>query len=431
VGAIALGVVTAVLPAAPAAAATEARFVHLESGEGVAPGNPDPFNDVSTDGGATWSDAMVVSAAEGWDTIPNTDWISVDGTRGDPARAETTTLFRRAVSFAPGLVSAAGVQLCVHADNAVDVTWNGTTIIDQSPTDTTNASGEPTCVVLGGVMRSGANTILFAVANGTGPMGLNFSVDGTWIQDLDAPPVLTLPADATIAATSPSGAAYGYGTVFARDITGQTISASCTPPSGSSFAVGENVVTCTAAGTNNQTATGTFTVTVLPFASANEPPVLALPGDLSVSTNSTSGKRVWFRVSATDDSGTPPSVVCAPPSGSWFRVGATIVSCTATDDQQATSTGSFVVRVAGPLERACSLLRESLGTAAKSRLVSKLKAAGDALHQARRYSEAAAVRWAAQKVKQSGPSSVRPPLRQLVVHKVTWVMDRACSPPQE
>jgi hypothetical protein len=427
--AAAAAVVTAVLPPAPAAASLiVGNFVHLESGEGVAPGSADQFNDVSIDGGTTWTDAMVVSAVAGWDTIADTDWISVDSTRGDPARANTTTLFRRLVSFPPGLVDATSVQLCVHADNAVKVTWNGTTIIDQTnPTDTANFSDPPSCASLASVMRSGLNTILFAVENGAGAMGLDFSVDGVWIQDVDAPPLLRLPANATVAATSPSGASFSYGDVFATDITGQTLTATCTPPSGSLFAVGETTVTCSATGSNNQTATGTFTVLVTPFVSTNLPPALSLPNGITVHTTSLGGKRVSYSATAMDDSGIPPTVVCVPPSGSLFPVGTTTVTCTATDNQNQTSTGAFMVTVIGPLQTACSLLQQSLSITLKSKLVTTLKAAGDALYQARRWADSTTIRNLATKVKNSHYAVIKPALRQTVVYTVRNVMDRACT----
>jgi len=235
-----------------------------------------------------------------------------------------------------------------------------------------------------------------------------------------------VPADVTIAATSSSGASYSYGTVFAIDVLAGAIPATCTPPSGSLFPVGTTTVTCTATGSNQQTGTGTFTVTVQPFATPNQPPVLTLPADITVSTSSTSGKTVSFTVTATDDGAVPPTVTCSPPSGSRFPVGTSTVTCTAVDDQGASSTGSFRVTVIGPLERACALLEDSLGITLTDRLVSTLRAAADALHQAGRDGDARTIRSLAQKVWNAGTTYVRPALRQMVVQTVQAVMARAC-----
>ncbi len=75
------------------------------------------------------------------------------------------------------------------------------------------------------------------------------------------------------------------------------------------------------------------------------PPVLSLPGTLTVAATSTSGALVSYSVSATDNLDPQPVVSCAPPSGSLFAVGATTVSCTARDVSGNSSSGSFTVQV--------------------------------------------------------------------------------------
>lgn len=425
-GAVALAVVMAVLPAAPAAAAT-IHSTHAFSGEGL--DAVDDFNDVSTDGGATWTDAIIVPAQPAYSTISGTQWISSDAGAGVGTRENVTTLFRRGFSLPPGVIGSGG-QVCVHADNAVTVKFNGTTVLTQSdPADSGNFSGAPECSIVLTNAASGRNVLDFEVQNGTGPMGLDFDLNLTWTQDPDALPTVQVPADVTISATSVAGATYGFGTVWAIDVSGQSIESTCTPSTGSLFVVGTATVTCTATGTNQKTGTGSFTVTVLPFVSPDEPPVLSLPADITLNAYSTSGRTVGYQATATDDSGIPPAVSCLPPSGSLFPVGATTVTCTATDDQQLTSTGSFTVTIIGPLQRACSLLQASLGITLKGKLVNKLGAAADALHQAGRDRDARTIRNLAQQVKNSGYTYIRPALRQVVRDTVTRVMARACCTP--
>jgi hypothetical protein len=78
----------------------------------------------------------------------------------------------------------------------------------------------------------------------------------------------------------------------------------------------------------------------------DEPPVLHLPGDVSVVTADPAGAQVTFVVGATDgEDDVDPAVVCAPPSGSWFPVGTTAVECAATDSAGQRVTGSFSVSV--------------------------------------------------------------------------------------
>jgi hypothetical protein len=63
------------------------------------------------------------------------------------------------------------------------------------------------------------------------------------------------------------------------------------------------------------------------------PPLIACPASVHVrdSPTSTPGKVVHFTVTATDECDPAPAIVCVPPSGSFFPLGTTIVSCTATD----------------------------------------------------------------------------------------------------
>jgi hypothetical protein len=75
------------------------------------------------------------------------------------------------------------------------------------------------------------------------------------------------------------------------------------------------------------------------------PPILSVPGDLTVEASSSSGTTVNFSVTATDDTDPNPSVSCIPSSGSFFPVGSTAVSCTAVDASGNTSQAGFIVTV--------------------------------------------------------------------------------------
>ncbi len=75
------------------------------------------------------------------------------------------------------------------------------------------------------------------------------------------PPVLALPADKTVDATSASGATVTY-VVSVSDTTDPNPTVNCTPASGSVFPIGATPVRCTAADNGGNSATGSFTVTV-------------------------------------------------------------------------------------------------------------------------------------------------------------------------
>lgn len=78
------------------------------------------------------------------------------------------------------------------------------------------------------------------------------------------PPVLALPAPITVTATSATGAVVTY-TVTATDNVG-VAATTCTPASGSPFALGATAVQCTATDAAGNSASGSFNVTVQPKA---------------------------------------------------------------------------------------------------------------------------------------------------------------------
>ncbi|MEW5939230.1 MAG: HYR domain-containing protein [Chloroflexota bacterium] len=75
------------------------------------------------------------------------------------------------------------------------------------------------------------------------------------------------------------------------------------------------------------------------------PPIIAVPSDMVAEATGPSGAAVNYVVTATDDVDPSPAVVCNPPSGSTFPLGATTVNCSATDDSGNTSNGSFDITV--------------------------------------------------------------------------------------
>jgi hypothetical protein len=79
------------------------------------------------------------------------------------------------------------------------------------------------------------------------------------VRDVDAP-VITVPAPISADATSPAGALVNYSVSFSDNVA--VMNHSCSPASGSTFAVGPNTVSCTASDAAGNTATKPFTVTV-------------------------------------------------------------------------------------------------------------------------------------------------------------------------
>ncbi len=78
-----------------------------------------------------------------------------------------------------------------------------------------------------------------------------------------------------------------------------------------------------------------------------EPPVLNLPQDLTTAAGpyGPDGTYVSYWAWATDNSDVNPLVTCEPPSGFFFPVGTTFVTCSVTDSWGNSASGSFSVTV--------------------------------------------------------------------------------------
>jgi predicted extracellular nuclease len=82
------------------------------------------------------------------------------------------------------------------------------------------------------------------------------------------------------------------------------------------------------------------------FPADTTPPVFGATADVTVAASSSAGATVTYPLpTATDNLDTSVTVDCAPASGSFFSVGTTTVSCTATDDAGNQAQTSFLVTV--------------------------------------------------------------------------------------
>ena len=77
----------------------------------------------------------------------------------------------------------------------------------------------------------------------------------------------------------------------------------------------------------------------------SNPPTLSLPADMTVDATDSTGVVVNYTVTATDLVDPAPTVSCTPASGSLFPEGRTTVTCTATDANGNSSTGTQNVSV--------------------------------------------------------------------------------------
>ncbi len=148
-----------------------------------------------------------------------------------------------------------------------------------------------------------------------------------------------MPGNKTVEATSAAGAVVNYSGEVTSDDPNAVIA--CAPASGSTFAFGPTTVNCTATNAANETASGSFTITVVDTTK----PSVSVPGDLSKNATLPGGTTVSYAASASDNIDGSISPNCDHASGSNFPVGTTKVTCTPTDAHGNSTSASFNVTV--------------------------------------------------------------------------------------
>jgi hypothetical protein len=236
----------------------------------------------------------------------------------------------------------------VNAD-AVDASGAPVTFTAPTAHDAVDGDRTVTCSPSSGsTFALGATTVTCSATDLSGHTGsTSFMVT---VADHDAP-VVTVPDDVTVAATSPAGAAHSF-TATASDNVDGALAATCTPASGSTFPFGDTEVTCSATDAAGNTGSASFVVTVqdktAPVVTVHEPSAVEAtgPGGATVS---------WTAATAVDDVDGDRPVSCDHDSGATFPVGTTTVTCTATDEHDNTGSATFTVEVTDTTPPALSL----------------------------------------------------------------------------
>jgi len=157
-------------------------------------------------------------------------------------------------------------------------------------------------------------------------------------------PTTTVPADlSAVPAVDAAGAVVTYSGESASDVVDGALTPICAPASGSIFPLGTTTVTCSATDAGGNTGSASFDVTVVDVTA----PVVTVPADIfGVPASDPTGAVVNYSgQSALDNVDGPLAPVCTPAAGSLFPLGATTVTCTATDAAGNTGSASFTVTV--------------------------------------------------------------------------------------
>ena len=154
-------------------------------------------------------------------------------------------------------------------------------------------------------------------------------------------PVITCPANIIVSnTTGQCGAIVNYAATATDNCPGVTVALS--PASGSFFPVGTTTVTATATDAAGNTATCTFTVKV----NDTQLPTIVCPANITVAnTPGQCGAIVSYPAPTFTDNCPGGTVTSSPASGTFFPVGTTTVTSTATDAAGNVSTCTFTIRV--------------------------------------------------------------------------------------
>jgi HYR domain-containing protein/IPT/TIG domain-containing protein/WD40 repeat protein len=220
---------------------------------------------------------------------------------------------------------------CTGASGAV-VTFSTTA------TDVCDATPSVVCSpASGSVFPFGATTVsCSATDDSTNASSCSFSVT---VADT-TPPAISCPGNLTRDCTSTAGASVAFD-VTASDVCDAAPLVVCAPASGSTFPIGTTTVHCSATDASSNASTCSFIVAVGDAVA----PTIQCPVDLVRECAGASGVSVTFAATAADACDAIPTVACAPASGSVFPIGATTVTCSATDSSANVASCSFTVTV--------------------------------------------------------------------------------------
>ena len=166
------------------------------------------------------------------------------------------------------------------------------------------------------------------------------------VRDTTKPVFTTCPATLTLSVPALSATltlTSLLGSVAATDLSGTT-TVTQSVAAGTILGLGLKPVTMTATDPSGNFQTCLINLTV----GDTTPPVLTLPSDFTVYTNtstSTNATNVIFTTSALDNVDGNRTVTCTPASGSTLPIGVTTITCTAKDLSNNIATGTFKITV--------------------------------------------------------------------------------------
>ncbi|HET6403553.1 MAG TPA: HYR domain-containing protein [Candidatus Thermoplasmatota archaeon] len=238
--------------------------------------------------------------------------------------------------------------------------WNnGPVVVSFSCTDAlSGVFAAPASAVLSGegADQGASGTCTDAAGNAATATRSGIHIDLT-------PPTLADVGDIVAEATSAAGAHVSFDAPAASDALSGVEIVACDAAPGL-FGLGDTTVACSASDAAGNVATTSFVVSVVDTTA----PTIAPMADIGAEATSAAGATVVFDAPVTSDAVDGDGIAaCAPASGGVFAIGATTVTCSASDAAGNAASATFVVTVADTtapvIEAAADVVAEATSAA--------------------------------------------------------------------
>jgi HYR domain-containing protein/putative Ig domain-containing protein len=304
---------------------------------------------VALDGGRIGGVVAVNNSYGGYDgTISvNSDGVVTLGAVGPPGKTFTisvTVVFgcgaTRDVSFTLVVPCSVGITCPADISTSTDPNQCSAVVTYATPSATSNCgTATVTCSpASGSTFAKGVTTVTCTATDNLGNTGsCAFTIT---VNDAQPPSIIVPDSFSEPTAVNQCSVVVYYGPAARDNCPGVTTN--CDPPSGSAIPKGVTTVTCTATDTSGNTASGSFTITVID----TQPPSIACPANITKSTDPNScSALVSYAAPTVTDNCPGATATCTPPSGTTFPKGVTTVTCIATDASGNQSSCSFAITV--------------------------------------------------------------------------------------
>jgi HYR domain len=217
--------------------------------------------------------------------------------------------------------------MCPAPQAATSISGNPVPVSYPNPTVTGGAAPVTTsCAPASGASFAVGSTNVSCIATDALQQKASCTFPVTVMAPVAAAPAIVCPANLTV--SSPDGKAVSA-TFSSPTVTGGAapVTTSCSPASGSSFALGQTAVMCKATDSQLRSNSCQFSLTV----TAPAAPTITCSAAQTVQATTSAGATVNYAAPTVTGAAAPVAVTSQPASGSVFPIGTTTVTATATD----------------------------------------------------------------------------------------------------